>query len=87
LRQQYVISWKKRKMKDMAIGVFLFLIGTVMVIFHKPMARSIIEQQNAVWGFRFGKREIKGSEFITLVAGLATAIIGLLSFFQIIHFR
>jgi hypothetical protein len=74
-------------MSNQVIGIILFMVGCFLVYFRKELARSSMEDQNALWGFNFAEREIKGSEIIACVIGIGLAIIGILGFFEIIHFN
>jgi hypothetical protein len=54
------------------------LVGFLLIIFRKWFAKECISFQNTVWGFNFGKKEIKITEIVTVVVGATAILFGLL---------
>lgn len=74
-------------MSGVGIGVIGIVLGVIMLMFRKPFARSAMRQQNEVFGFRFGEREVGISEFIILLVAIFFVVFGLLSLLGILEVR
>ena len=74
-------------MKETIIGVIVLSAGCLMTVFHKAFARLTIEGQNKFWGLRFGQKEIKITEIVSVIVGMGFIVLGFLSLFRIIRFR
>lgn len=53
-------------------------ISILVFVFRKKCSRYIIYSQNKTWGFRFGEKSIKQTEYMLIVWAIAGVIMGLL---------
>jgi hypothetical protein len=42
---------------DAVLSVIFFIIGVILIVDRKPVARMMIEAQNETWGFRLGENK------------------------------
>ncbi len=68
-------------------GVLIFLVGCLILVFHKYFTKLIVEQQNKFWGFHFGERTFKITKLGLMMTGAGFIILGLLTLFQVLRFR
>lgn len=73
--------------KENIVDVIWVIAGSLAIIFRSWLAHNMIEMQNRVWGFHFGEREIKAGKILLPIWGVCAVDVGLLSLFQIIHFK
>lgn len=66
---------------DQLFGIIFVILGTVMAFFNKYLSRYAIDEQNRVWGFKFGEREIKITRPFILIGGILFSAIGISTFF------
>lgn len=59
------------------VGVLAVIIGAAAALWRLPLARFMIDRQNALWGFRFGARTIALGSFVLLALALALAAYGM----------
>jgi hypothetical protein len=74
-------------MRDVIPGCVALLVGCLLLLFHKASARRAMQDQNRLWGFHFGEREVRISQVISIIVGAGFAILGLLAILGIVHFR
>lgn len=74
-------------MDETVVGIILLLVGCAMILWRDRFARKTIEEQNRVWGFRFGEREEKRTKLIVFVVGTGFIIFGLLALSGVWEFR
>jgi hypothetical protein len=60
------------------ISFIVIGISGLVFIFRKKYSQYIIKSQNETWGFRFGEKSIKQTEYILIVLAIAGVIMGLL---------
>ena len=60
--------------------IFLFgvAIGVSLLVFREQFAKKCMKDQNRTWGLRFGEREIRVTEVVTVIVGLGFIICGVL---------
>lgn len=63
------------------------LIAITAILHRKKIARDVIEYQNRTWGFHFGEREIRASEFVIVVTGITIVLLSALSLLGLIKSR
>jgi hypothetical protein len=63
------------------------LLGAALISFRGSSARLVVEGQKDAWGFRFGRREERLSQFVIGIVGLAFVVVGVLSLFGVIHWK
>ena len=73
--------------KEHIVGTISVVVGSLAIIFRTWLARDFVEFQNRFWGFHFVEREIKANRILLPIFGVCAIIFGLLSLFQIIHFK
>lgn len=73
--------------KEHIVGAISLLAGILAIVFRVRLAIHFVEVQNRVWGFHFGEREVKANIIVLCIAGASAIVIGLLAFFQVIHFK
>lgn len=73
--------------EEILVGSISLVVGVMTLVFRKSFAFKIIEFQNSVWGFHFGKTDIKIAKFVIVIVGIGAILFGLLSLFQIIRFK
>lgn len=61
------------------IDILAIIVGFALIAFRRPFARMVIDSQNKAWGFKFGARDKRVSEFVSVVVGLGFVVLGLLS--------
>jgi hypothetical protein len=64
-------------MNGAVVGILAIVSGFCIVVFRKPFARGTIRHQNDFFGFRFGKREVRRTEYIALLGGISSIGFGL----------
>lgn len=74
-------------MENIIVGSISLLVGCLIVIFYKPLARLTIEIQNKFWGLDFGDAEIKTTRVVCAIVGTGFIIIGILSLLKVIRFK
>lgn len=74
-------------MSGMGIGIVGVILGLVMLMFRKPFARSAMRQQNEVFGFRFGEREVRISEYVIFLVAIFFVVFGFLSLLGILEMK
>ena len=74
-------------MDETVVGIILLLVGCAMILWRDRFARKTIEEQNRVWGFRFGEREEKRTKLIVFVVGMGFIVFGLLALSGVWQFR
>ncbi len=60
---------------DGMVGIAL---GLVVIVFRRRIAEHIITFQNETFGFEFGDGWIRWSEFVSIVGGTFSIVLGLL---------
>lgn len=68
-------------------SVFFALFGLAFTVFHDPLGRLAIAEQNRFWGFHFGEREIKGTQIGFLITGVCFLGFGILVIAGLIRFK
>ncbi len=53
------------------------VIGILIIVFRKFLAKQSMSSQNKFWGFRFGSREVKVSEYVAIIVGSLFVLIGI----------
>lgn len=53
-------------------------IPVLVFIFRQKRSQYIINSQNKTWGFRFGEKSIKQTEYILIIWAIVGVIMGLL---------
>ena len=70
-------------MGDKMKRTFIFLvglsIGIYLLVFRKQFARSCIKDQNRLWGFHFGEREVWISEIVAVIVGFGFILFAVLA--------
>lgn len=74
-------------MNDFIIDIISVAAGSALLLFRKKFASNVIEGQNRVWGFNYGDRERKATEYVTIIVGTGFLVIGILGVIGIIHFK
>ena len=74
-------------MTDMMVSTLAALIGAMVLICRRRLARLVVETQNHVWGFTFGSREERLSRFVIVTVGAAFLIVGALALIGVIHWK
>ena len=59
-------------MNGAIVGILAIILGFCVVVFRKPFAREAIRQQNDFFGFRFGEREVRRTEYIAMLGGISS---------------
>jgi len=72
-------------MKHDVVAVLVIIMGFYILIYRTQWSFKAIEQQNKIFGFSFGKKDIKATSFVGLLVGLAFIVIGALTLFGIIE--
>ena len=70
-------------MKRAVFVIFAISMGISLLLFRNSFADRCIENQNRLWGFHFGKREIWQAKVVTIIVGLGFIVCGLLCLFGI----
>jgi hypothetical protein len=60
-----------------AFGVLILILGILLILFRKPFARLSVAQQKALWGFRWGEREVRWTELSLILIGVCALIFGI----------
>ena len=60
----------------------LFILGCILLLLRKPYARQIINFQNSFFGFRFGNKDVRNSEWVIAVIGGILILVGLIVAFE-----
>lgn len=74
-------------MKDIVIGVILIIVGVFIVIRRAQWARKAIEDQNKIFGFHFGKKDVRATAGVGLLVGCAFIIVGTLALVGVFNFK
>ena len=74
-------------MSGVGIGVFGIIMGVLIFVLRKPFARDAIRQQNAFWGFRFGERDVRISEYVLVLVAISFVVMGLLTLLGILDVK
>jgi hypothetical protein len=74
-------------MANTAVSIFLLLLGAALISSRGSLARLVVEGQKNAWGFTFGRREERLSQFVILIVGLAFVMVGLLALVGIIDWK
>lgn len=53
------------------------IFGVLLIIFRKPIVKIVLTGQNKIWGFKFGEKEVKPSEYVVIFVGLLAIILGI----------
>jgi hypothetical protein len=53
------------------------VIGVLLVVYRKPFARKSVRQQNALWGFRMGERDVRITEIVAIPIGIGWIVLGI----------
>ena len=70
-------------MNDNIIGVFIAIVGILLIIFRKSIATVII--RNQVFYFRNEKKVIRDAACMNIVFGIICILIGLSMFLGLLH--
>lgn len=74
-------------MKDIIIGIVLIVAGTSVIIRRSHWARKTIDDQNRIFGFHFGKKEIQVTRYVGILVGSGFIIFGILALAGIFDFK
>lgn len=74
-------------MDQLIEGLGCIAVGIVLMIFRTKLAEHVIKFQNDAFKFRFGKREVEMSEFVTIVGSVFVIILGILLILGIVDWR
>jgi len=45
-------------------GIVGIVVGVLMIVYRKPLARKAVRDQNASWGLRMGERDVRIGELL-----------------------
>lgn len=62
---------------DFVFPAVAVLLGAALVIWRRPIVKSAIQSQNRFWGFHFGERITRLSEFVSIAVGIGAIILGI----------
>jgi hypothetical protein len=74
-------------MEERVLGIACIAIGVVLLVFRDTLSRLSVEQQNRIWGTKFGKPEVDINRNSALVVAAVAFIFGILLFFQIVPLK
>lgn len=60
------------------------MVGIIIIVFNKSIAKFAIESQNKFWGLNFGEREMRNTRIIELLVGTAFVVFGVLSILKVL---
>ena len=66
-------------MLNISVGIVGIVLGAFLIIFRKWYADYCLRKQNQLWGFRFGERSVRLTEYSLIFIGLGSIGIGLLA--------
>jgi hypothetical protein len=62
---------------DTFFGIVSIVIGVLLIVYRKPFARKSVRQQNAFWGLRMGKRDVRILEIVAVSMGIGWIVMGI----------
>lgn len=74
-------------MSEVIFGVATLVGGAALLVFRKQFARACIANQNRLWGFHFGARDVKRAEIVAVIAAIGWIVMGLLALTGVIHMK
>jgi hypothetical protein len=66
-------------MESIVVGTVSVIVGIALVVFNERFARFAMAEQNRVWGFHFGEREVRITRYIAVLCGLVFVILGVIT--------
>jgi hypothetical protein len=70
-------------MNSAAFDVLVVVLGLVLVVFPKVVAREIVREQNWLYRSNFGEREVKVGASVLFLGGIFCVAIGILRLISI----
>jgi len=61
----------------MILSIIGTLVGGILIIFGRKFAQLVIESQNKMWGFHFGKRELLITSILSFIIGAVLVVLNL----------
>jgi hypothetical protein len=58
-------------------GIVGIVIGVLMIVYRKRLARKAVRDQNAFWGLRMGERDVRISELLAVPFGIVWIVMGI----------
>jgi hypothetical protein len=58
-------------------GIVGIVIGVLMIVYRKRLARKAVRDQNAFWGLRMGERDVRISELLAVRFGIVWIVMGI----------
>jgi len=74
-------------MNRLAGGIVLIAFGLALITFRGQFARRVIDSQNETFGFHFGEKWTKYTEWVTVLGGIFLIVLGVLDFLGIFILR